>query len=44
MSGTISPVSAKPYGLALVCRIWRLSRATWPVLRQPSAEVIIMKA
>ena len=28
MSHTISPVSGKPYGLALVCRIWRVPRAT----------------
>jgi transposase InsO family protein len=28
MSRTISPVSGKPYGLALVCRIWRVPRAT----------------
>jgi putative transposase len=28
MSRTISPVSTKPYGLALVSRIWRMPRAT----------------
>ncbi len=28
MSRTISPSSRKPYGLALVCRIWRPARAT----------------
>ncbi len=28
MSRTISPVSGKSYGLALVCRIWRVPRAT----------------
>ena len=28
MSRTLSPVSGKPYGLALVCRIWRVPRAT----------------
>jgi hypothetical protein len=28
MSRTISPVSGKSYGLTLVCRIWRVPRAT----------------
>src|SRR5881392_1220412 len=28
MSRTVSPSSGKPYGLALVCRAWRASRAT----------------
>jgi transposase InsO family protein len=28
MSRTISPSSSKPYGLALVCRVWRAARAT----------------
>ena len=27
MSRTISPVSGKPYGLAAVCRVWRLARS-----------------
>ena len=27
MSRTVSPVSGKPYGLAVVCRIWRLARS-----------------
>ena len=26
MSRVISPVSGKPYGLAAVCRAWRLAR------------------
>src|SRR3954451_13244323 len=26
MSRTLSPVTGKPYGLALVCRVWRLAR------------------
>jgi hypothetical protein len=26
MSRTISPMSGKPYGLASVCRIWRVPR------------------
>jgi len=28
MSRIISPCSGKPYGLALVCRVWRVARAT----------------
>lgn len=28
MSGTASPSSGKPYGVATVCRIWRVARAT----------------
>ena len=28
MSQTISPTSRRPYGLARVCRVWRVSRAT----------------
>ena len=27
MSGTTSPVTGKPYGLAAVCRVWRLARS-----------------
>jgi putative transposase len=27
MSRTVSPVSRKPYGLAVVCRVWRLARS-----------------
>ena len=27
MSRTISPVTGKPYGLAAVCRVWRLARS-----------------
>ena len=27
MSRTLSPVTGKPYGLALVCRVWRLARS-----------------
>jgi len=27
MSRTISPVTGKPYGLALVCRVWRIARS-----------------
>ena len=27
MSRAISPVTGKPYGLAAVCRVWRLARS-----------------
>ena len=27
MSRAVSPVSGKPYGLAVVCRAWRLARS-----------------
>ena len=27
MSRVISPVTGKPYGLAAVCRVWRLARS-----------------
>ena len=27
MSRAVSPVSDKPYGLAAVCRVWRLARS-----------------
>jgi transposase InsO family protein len=35
MSRTISPSSRKPYGLARVCRIWRVARASVYRRRQP---------
>ena len=35
MSGAVSPVTGRPYGLASVCRAWRVSRAT--VYRQRAA-------
>jgi putative transposase len=38
MSRTISPSSRKPYGLALVCRIWHAARATVYRRRLPQAE------
>jgi putative transposase len=28
MSRTVSPVSGKPYGLTVVCRVWRLARSS----------------
>ena len=34
MSRAISPVTGKPYGLAAVCRVWRLARSG--VYRQQS--------
>ena len=34
MSRAVSPVSGKPYGLAAVCRVWRLARSG--VYRHPS--------
>jgi transposase InsO family protein len=36
MSRTISPSSRKPYGLALVCRIWHAARATVYRCRLPA--------
>ena len=27
MSRAVSPVTGKPYGLASVCRVWRLARS-----------------
>ena len=27
MSRAMSPVTGKPYGLAIVCRVWRLARS-----------------
>jgi hypothetical protein len=38
MSRTVSPVSGKPFGLALVCRIWRVPRATVYRHRVPELE------
>ncbi len=35
MSRTLSPSSRKPYGLARVCRIWRVARASVYRRRQP---------
>lgn len=37
MSRTISPSGDKPYALALVCRIWRVARATIYRQRVPSS-------
>jgi hypothetical protein len=36
MSRAVSPVSGKPYGLAVVCRAWRLARSGIYRHRAPS--------
>jgi transposase InsO family protein len=38
MSGAVSPVTGKPYGLAAVCRVWRAPRATIYRRRVPPRE------
>src|SRR4051794_19019575 len=39
MSRTISSVTGKPYGLALVCRVWRLARSgVYRHLSEPPAR------
>jgi putative transposase len=38
MSGAVSPVTGKPYGLAAVCRAWRTPRATIYRRRVPPRE------
>ena len=37
MSRQVSPVSGKPYGLAVVCRVWRLARSGVYRHRAPAA-------
>ena len=37
MSRTVSLVSGKPYGLAVVCRVWRLARSGVSRHRAPAA-------
>ena len=39
MSRTVSPVSGRPYSLALVCRVWRLARSTVYRHREPPHTV-----
>ena len=39
MSGVVSPVSGKPYGLAVVCRTWRLARSGIYRHRSPSPQM-----
>ncbi len=41
MSRAISPVTGKPYGLALVCRVWRLARSG--VYRHLSAPLAMQR-
>jgi len=38
MSLAVSPVSGKPYGLAAVCRVWRLARSRVYRLPVPAAR------
>ena len=37
MSRTVAPVSGRPYGLAVVCRVWRLARSGVYRHRAPAA-------
>jgi putative transposase len=39
MSGVVSPVTGRPYGIAAVCRAWRMPRATIYRHRAPAPEV-----
>jgi putative transposase len=39
VSRTVSPSSARPYGLARVCRVWRTARSTVYRHREPPREV-----
>ena len=38
MSRALSPSSGRPYGLARVCRIWRMARAIVYRHRQPQSN------
>jgi putative transposase len=38
MSRALSPSSRKPYGLARVCRVWRVARASVYRHRQPQPD------
>jgi putative transposase len=38
MSRALSPSSGQPYGLARVCRIWRVARASVYRRRQPQPD------
>ena len=40
MSRTVSPVSGRPYGLAVVCRVWRLARSTVYRHREPPRAAV----
>ena len=39
MSRTVSPISGKPYGLAAVCRVWRIARSGVYRHQPPSSSV-----
>jgi putative transposase len=39
MSRTVSPISGKPYGLAAVCRVWRIARSGVYRHQAPSSPV-----
>ena len=39
MSRTVSPISGKPYGLAAVCRVWRIARSGVYRHQAPSSSV-----
>ena len=38
MSQAISPVNGRPYGLAMVCRVWRIARSGVYRVRAPSSS------
>jgi putative transposase len=38
MSRSVSPISGKPYGLAAVCRVWRLTRSGVYRHRMPASD------
>ena len=40
MSRAVSPVSGRPYGLAVVCRVWRLARSTVYRHREPPRAAV----
>ena len=44
MSRVISPVTGKPYGLAAVCRVWRLARSgVYRHLCAPAAALVAQR-
>ncbi len=44
MSRAISPVTGKPYGLAAVCRVWRLARSgVYRHLCAPAAALVAQR-
>ena len=40
MSRAVSPVSGRPYGLAAVCRAWRVARSTVYRHRAPAPSAL----